>query len=117
VLKVQNNLNDQNKFEIHVGDTIAVSSRIKEDNRTRVQKFEGLVIAIKGSGMGKTFTVRRIGVNDVGVERIFPVFSPLIEKIEVVRPGKVRRAKLYYLRDRKGKSAIYVRSGKKVASV
>ena len=97
-------------LQFRVGDTVIVSTRIKEDNRTRIQKFEGLVIARKGSGVGETFTVRRIGANEVGVERIFPINSPTIESIEVKRQGAVRRAKLYFLRQRRGKQAILVKS-------
>ena len=79
--------------------------KVTEGNRTRVQVFEGDVIARRGSGSAETFTVRKISFNGVGVERIFPVHAPVIDKIEVLRRGKVRRAKLYYLRDRVGKKA------------
>ncbi|PKL17766.1 MAG: 50S ribosomal protein L19 [Spirochaetae bacterium HGW-Spirochaetae-5] len=91
-------------IEFEIGDTIRVHYRIIEGNRERVQVYEGIVIAIDNKGISKTFTVRKISF-DVGVERIFPVFSPKIAKIEVVRKGKVRRAKLYFLRDLKGKAA------------
>jgi large subunit ribosomal protein L19 len=91
-------------IEFEIGDTIRVHYRIVEGNRERVQVYEGIVIAIDNKGISKTFTVRKISF-DVGVERIFPVFSPKIAKIEVVRKGKVRRAKLYFLRDLKGKAA------------
>lgn len=87
-----------------IGDTVRVYFRIVEGQTERVQLYEGLIIAIKNSGSRKTFTVRKISYG-VGVERIFPVNSPKIEKIEVVRRGKVRRAKLYYVRDRVGKAA------------
>ena len=87
-----------------IGDTIKISVRIKEGTRERIQMFEGTVIAKKHGGINETFTVRRISYG-VGVERTFPVNSPKIAGIEVVRRGKVRRAKLYYLRDRVGKSA------------
>ncbi|MCL1833345.1 MAG: 50S ribosomal protein L19 [Leptospirales bacterium] len=90
--------------DFEIGDTIRVHYRIIEGNRERIQVYEGTVIAIDNKGISKTFTVRKISF-DVGVERIFPVFSPKIAKIEVVRKGKVRRAKLYYLRDLKGKAA------------
>ena len=90
--------------DFEIGDTIRVHYRIIEGNRERIQVYEGIVIAIDNKGISKTFTVRKISF-DVGVERIFPVFSPKIAKIEVVRKGKVRRAKLYYLRDLKGKAA------------
>ena len=90
--------------EFRVGDTIIVGYHIKEGNKERVQDFEGIVKAIKGSGVSKNFIVRKIS-SGVGVEKTWPVHSPIIEKIEVVRRGKVRRAKLYYLRDRVGKAA------------
>lgn len=86
-----------------VGDTIKVHFKIVEGKRERIQLFEGTVIAIKGSGTRKTFMVRKISFN-IGVERIFPFCSPKIQKVEVVRRGKVRRAKLYYLRKRVGKA-------------
>ncbi len=86
------------------GDTIAVSYKIKEGNKERIQVFKGVVIQIKGQGNNKRFTVRKIS-NNVGVERIFPFNSPFIEKVEVLRLGKVRRAKLYYLRALTGKKA------------
>ncbi|MGE4283359.1 MAG: 50S ribosomal protein L19 [Clostridia bacterium] len=87
-----------------IGDTIRVYVKVKEGNRERVQMFEGTIIRKKHGGIQETFTVRRISYG-VGVERTFPVNSPKIDKIEVVRKGKVRRAKLYYLRDRVGKAA------------
>ncbi len=87
-----------------VGDTVRVHYRIKEGDRERIQPFEGVVIRIRGSGMDKTFTVRKESYG-VGIERIFPYYSPNIEKIEVVKIGKVRRAKLYFLRELKGKEA------------
>ena len=90
--------------KVEVGDTVRVHSRVKEGNRERIQVFEGTVIAKKHGGIAETFTVRRVSYG-VGVEKVFPVHSPVIEKIETVRSGKVRRAKLYYLRDRVGKSA------------
>jgi large subunit ribosomal protein L19 len=90
-----------------VGDTIKVFSRIKEADRERVQMFSGIVINKQGRGIAETFTVRRISYGE-GVERIFPTHSPFIQKIEVERSGKVRRAKLYYLRDRIGKTATKV---------
>ena len=88
----------------NVGDTVRVHVHIKEGNRERIQVFEGTVIAKKHGGIAETFTVRRVSYG-VGVEKVFPLHSPIIEKIETVRTGKVRRAKLYYLRDRVGKSA------------
>ena len=88
--------------EINVGDTVKVHDKIKEGNRERIQIFEGTVIARKGGGISETFTVRRVSYG-VGVEKTFPIQSPHVEKVETVRRGKVRRAKLYYLRDRVGK--------------
>ena len=89
---------------INIGDTVRVSNKIKEGTRERVQLFEGTVIAKNGGGISETFTVRRVSYG-VGVEKTFPVHSPNVEKVEIVRNGKVRRAKLYYLRDRVGKSS------------
>lgn len=88
-----------------VGDTIIVSQRIKEGDKERLQQFEGDVIAIRKNGISSTFTVRRIGANSIAVERIFPVYSPKIESVKFVRKGKVRRAKLFYMRNRIGKAA------------
>ena len=88
----------------NIGDTVNVHVKIKEGNRERIQVFTGTVIKEQNSGLNKTFTVRKIS-NGIGVERTFPVNSPKIEKVEVTREGKVRRAKLYYLRDRVGKAA------------
>ncbi|HOQ01412.1 MAG TPA: 50S ribosomal protein L19 [Acetivibrio clariflavus] len=92
------------KPKFQVGDYVKVHAKIKEGNRERIQVFEGTVIRMKGSGIRETFTVRRVSYG-VGVERIFPVHSPNVERVEVVRKGKVRRAKLYYLRNRVGKAA------------
>lgn len=89
---------------VTVGDTVRVHLKVKEGNRERIQVFEGTVIAKKHGGINETFTVRRISYG-VGVEKVFPLYSPVIEKVETVRKGKVRRAKLYYLRDRVGKAA------------
>lgn len=89
---------------VSIGDYVKVHLKIKEGNRERIQIFEGTVIAKKGSGIKETFTVRRLSYG-VGVERILPVHSPKIGNIEIVRKGKIRRAKLYYLRDRVGKAA------------
>ncbi|HHD78945.1 MAG TPA: 50S ribosomal protein L19 [Epsilonproteobacteria bacterium] len=91
--------------EFRAGDTVKVAVRIKEGNKERVQNYEGLCIAIKGQGTGRTFMVRKMGANSVGVERIFPLYSESIESIEVLRKGRVRRAKLFYLRELKGKAA------------
>lgn len=90
--------------EFRPGDTVKVHVRVVEGNRTRAQVFEGVVLARNGSGLDATFTVRKLSFG-VGVERVFPVHAPIIQKVEVTRRGDVRRAKLYYLRDRVGKSA------------
>ena len=107
--------------EFQPGDTVRVNVRIKEGERERVQAFEGVCIARAGSGVQENFTVRKISFGE-GVERVFPVLSPMIESIEVKRRGVVRRAKLYYLRDRRGKSARIaerqtVRTAKKAVEV
>ncbi len=94
----------ENAPEIKIGQTVKVHVKIREGERERIQIFEGTVIARNNSGISETFTVRRISYG-VGVERVFPVHSPNVEKVEVVRNGKVRRAKLYYLRDKVGKAA------------
>ncbi len=99
--------NEQLKKEVpqfNVGDTVRVHNKIVEGTRERIQLFEGTVIAKKNGGISETFTVRRISYGG-GVEKTFPLHSPRVEKVEVVRTGKVRRAKLYYLRDRVGKAA------------
>lgn len=90
--------------EFHVGDTVKVHAKIKEGNRERIQIFEGTVLKVQGGGNRQTFTVRKIS-NGVGVEKTWPMHSPTVEKVEVVRHGKVRRAKLNYLRNRVGKKA------------
>ena len=102
-LMAQESLKDQ-KPQIAIGSTVRVHVKIREGERERIQTFEGTVIAKKGSGISETFTVRRVSYG-VGVERVFPVHSPNVEKVELVRKGRVRRSKLYYLRDRVGKSA------------
>lgn len=94
----------ENVPAIQIGDTVKVHNRIKEGSRERIQIFEGTVIARHGGGVTETFTVRRISYG-VGVEKIFPIHSPNVEKVELVRHGKVRRAKLYYLRDKVGKKS------------
>ena len=86
------------------GDTVIVNVKVKEGDRSRVQAYEGVCIARSGAGLNESFTVRKISYGE-GVERVFPIYSPMIDSIKVVRRGKVRRAKLYYLRDRRGKSA------------
>ncbi len=90
--------------DFSAGDTLVVQVKIKEGTRERLQAFEGVCIAINGSGLNESFTMRKISYNE-GVERVFPIYSPLVESIEIKRKGKVRRAKLYYLRERRGKSA------------
>ena len=90
--------------EFEPGDTVRVLVRVTEGTRTRIQAYEGVCIARAGGGLNESFTVRKISYGE-GVERVFPVYSPLVEGVEVVRRGKVRRAKLYYLRNRRGKSA------------
>ena len=90
--------------EFRPGDTVVVNVKVTEGDRTRVQAYEGVCIARSGSGINENFTVRKISYGE-GVERVFPVYSPIIDSVKVVRRGKVRRAKLYYLRDRRGKSA------------
>jgi len=90
--------------EFQGGDTVRVNVRVTEGTRERIQAYEGVCIGRQGSGVSESFTVRKISYGE-GVERVFPVSSPMIESVEVVRRGKVRRAKLYYLRDRRGKSA------------
>ena len=92
------------KPQFNVGDAVRVDVRIKEGERERIQAFEGTVIAKKHGGVAETFTVRRVSYG-VGIERVFPINSPFVEKVTVVRKGKVRRAKLFYLRGRTGKAA------------
>ncbi|MCE3036590.1 50S ribosomal protein L19 [Helicobacter sp. faydin-H20] len=87
------------------GDTLKLGIQIKEGEKTRIQNFEGLCIAIRGNGVDRTFTVRKMGANNIGVEKTFPLYSASLDSIQVLRIGRVRRAKLYYLRDRKGKAA------------
>ncbi|MDR2789972.1 MAG: 50S ribosomal protein L19 [Campylobacteraceae bacterium] len=91
--------------EFRAGDTLRVAVKIKEGDKQRVQNFEGICIARRGTGTGETFIIRKIGANSVGVERIFPIYSDSIESITVVRRGRVRRSKLFYLRDLRGKAA------------
>ena len=104
---IKNIENAQLKSEVpvfHVGDTVRVHGKIKEGNRERIQIFEGVVMKRQGGGARETFTVRKIS-NGIGVEKTWPLHSPIVTKIEVTRRGKVRRARLFYLRDRVGKSA------------
>ncbi|EAS48412.1 50s ribosomal protein L19 [Aurantimonas manganoxydans SI85-9A1] len=93
--------------EFSAGDTLRVNVKVTEGTRTRVQAYEGVCIARSGAGIQENFTVRKISYGE-GVERVFPMYSPMLDSVEVVRRGKVRRAKLYYLRDRRGKSARIV---------
>jgi large subunit ribosomal protein L19 len=94
--------------EFRAGDTLKVHTRVVEGDKERIQIFQGIVIGRKGSGLNQAFTVRKISYGE-GVERVFPLHTPKISKIEVIRQGKVRRARLHYLRSRKGKSAILVK--------
>ena len=97
--------------EFHTGDTVRVFVKIKEQDKERLQPFEGIVISRRGEGMGQSFTVRKISYG-VGVERIFPVFSPIVDHVELVNRGKIRKAKLFYLRGRTGKrSKVDLRTG------
>ena len=100
----QKNMKQDNVPNAQIGDTVRVHVKIKEGSRERIQVFEGIVIAKKHGGIAETITVRRISFG-IGVEKVFPVHAPSVEKIELVRHGKARRAKLYYLRGRVGKSA------------
>lgn len=94
---------------LSTGDTVKVHQEITEGGKKRIQIFEGIIIAIKNVGAGQSFTVRKLGANSIGVEKIFPVNLPSIQKIEVVRKGDVRRSKLYFLRDRIGKAATRIK--------
>ena len=96
---------------VNVGDTVKVSYKIKEGNKERIQAYEGIVLAKRGAGTRETFVVRKISYG-VGVERTFPLHSPLVDKVEVIREGAPRRAKLYYLRERTGKAATKVKAVK-----
>ena len=96
------------RFEFNVGDTVVVHYKILEGEKYRIQPFEGVVISKRGAGVSKTFQVRHVGPSGIGVERIFQLFSPNIEKVEVLKKGQARRAKLFYLRDRIGKEALRV---------
>ena len=105
--KISAFVSEQLKTEVpkfNIGDTVVVHNKIKEGTRERIQLFEGTVIAKRNGGISETFTVRRIAYG-VGVEKTFPIHSPCVEKVDVIRQGKVRRAKLYYVRDRVGKAA------------
>ncbi|MBQ3549455.1 MAG: 50S ribosomal protein L19 [Clostridia bacterium] len=104
VKEISKGMLKEEKPEIKIGSTVRVHVRITEGDKSRIQMFEGTVIAKNNSGIAETFTVRRVSYG-VGVERVFPVHSPNVAKVETIRNGKVRRAKLYYLRDRVGKAA------------
>lgn len=96
---------EKNIPEFRAGDTVRLAVTIKEGDKSRVQNYEGVCIAMRGEGTGKTITVRKIGANGIGIERVFPIYSDSINEIKVLRRGRVRRAKLFYLRERSGKSA------------
>lgn len=100
----ESSLKTENVPQMSIGDTVKVHVKIKDGDKYRIQIFEGTVIAKKHGGINETFTVRRVA-HGCGIERVFPVHSPVVDKVEVVRSGKVRRAKLYYLRNRVGKAA------------
>jgi large subunit ribosomal protein L19 len=106
---VEETVEKDKMFEFRVGDTIRVSYKIIEGDKVRTQPYQGIVIAMKGAGDSKTFTVRKIGADGIGVERIFPFKSPNIENVKLVKRGKVRRAKLYYLRGRVGRKATRIK--------
>lgn len=106
--KIESEQFRKNPLEFNVGDTVRVHTKVVEGDKERIQVFAGIVIGIRGRGINKTFTVRRISYGE-GVERIFPVHSPRVDKVEVERYGQVRRAKLTYLRKRVGKGATYVK--------
>lgn len=101
---IEQSLVHDNIPEFSAGDTVNIHYRVREGEKERIQQYQGIVISERGSGPNKTFTVRKMS-NNVGVERIFPLYSPFIAKIEVVRSGKVRRSKLFYLRELRGKAA------------
>ena len=104
IQEIENNQLKTDLPDIKAGDTVKVNVKVSEGNRERIQTYEGVVISLKGVTVNKTITVRKLSFG-VGVERIFPIHAPIIDSIEVTRKGKVRRSKLYYLRDRIGKSA------------
>ncbi|NLK67531.1 MAG: 50S ribosomal protein L19 [Campylobacteraceae bacterium] len=96
---------EKNVPDFRAGDTLRVALRITEGDKTRIQNFEGVCIARRGSGTSETFIIRKIGANNIGVERVFPIYGENLEEITVLRRGRVRRAKLFYLRSRRGKAA------------
>ncbi len=98
-------ITENSEIDFKAGDTVTVAYRIQEGSKSRIQKYTGVVIQRKGSGLGATFTVRKASANSISVERIFPLHSPLIDSIEVSARGKVRQARIYYMRERTGKSS------------
>ncbi|HNV43797.1 MAG TPA: 50S ribosomal protein L19 [Exilispira sp.] len=102
--KINNEMTDKPIPAFRVGDTVKVHYKVVEGGKERIQPYEGIIISRKGAGISKNITIRKISYG-VGVERVFPVYSPRIDKIEIVKRGKVRRAKLFYLRERRGKAA------------
>lgn len=103
--------------QVSIGDTLAVHQEVQEEGKTRIQIFQGVIISIKGESENKSFTVRKISSASIGVERTWPVNSPTIKKVEVKKEGRVRRAKLYYLRKRTGKNALRVKARDKVKNI
>lgn len=101
----QAQISEKNIPLFRAGDTLRLAVTIKEGDKSRVQNYEGICISIRGEGTGRTITVRKIGANGIGIERVFPLYSDSLEKVEVLRRGRVRRAKLFYLRDLAGKAA------------
>ncbi len=106
IRSVEKSFQKENMPDFRPGDTVKVEVKVVEGGRERIQAYEGILIKIRGAGLGKTFTVRKIGADRIGVERVFPFNSPIVERVTVTRKGKVRRAKLYYLRKIKGKIKI-----------
>ena len=104
IKQIEDNHLKEDLPEINSGDSVKVNVKVSEGNRERIQTFEGVVISINGTGLSRTITVRKLSFG-VGVERIFPIHAPIVDTVEIIRKGKVRRSKLYYLRDRVGKSA------------
>lgn len=98
-------ISDKSEIDFKAGDTVTVNYRIQEGNKSRIQKYRGTVIQRKNSGIAATFTVRKMSANGIAVERIFPLNSPLIDSLEVEMRGKVRQSRIYYMRERTGKSA------------
>jgi len=109
--QLKENFNTKVPKNLKVGQTVEVGTIIKEGDKSRIQKFKGLVIAIKGEGINKTFTVRKIS-HRIGVEKIFPFYTPNISEVKIVKEERVRRSKLYFMRDRVGKSAVRIKKGK-----